>query len=425
MTALRALIAFGIAGFWLFLTVPPIFTAPPSAITGLHPTRQHDGVFRTFHVRVDKDSTAYRAGIRTGDALGCFPSTRDRMLLTSDSGASGYAPGTTLAACVHRGSKTFNVSFQAKPGLPLGNAYGSYAMAVLRVFVVLVFYLTGIALVMLRPSLMTWMFYAYCICSAPSYSVEVHGTAYSAWQYGIAYGLTTTTAAIGSAFILMFAILVPSDGIPSGWRGKAFYAAAVLAALDIVFTVVNTWVYPAASQLYYLPDEILTVLTLLLVVARLATMQRSERARFGWAAFAIMFGVIANNMRNVLTGMVEDPIYSTIFAQLTVVMPLVMIYAILRRHVIDIRFAISRTVVYAALTTFVVGGIGVVDWLTSAYLHEARAAMGRRSDGGRRLRDAPRVPLDRIRCGLRALPPKTRCGNVFEPHGQDAAAREE
>jgi hypothetical protein len=50
-------------------------------------------------------------------------------------------------------------------------------------------------------------------------------------------------------------------------------------------------------------------------------------------------------------------------------------YAILKRHVIDVRFVISRTVVYAVLTTLVVGIIGFVDWLTSAYLTQVRVAM--------------------------------------------------
>ncbi|MDQ2663993.1 MAG: hypothetical protein M3Y18_08185 [Candidatus Eremiobacteraeota bacterium] len=55
--------------------------------------------------------------------------------------------------------------------------------------------------------------------------------------------------------------------------------------------------------------------------------------------------------------------------------PLALMYAILKRHIIDARFIISRTVVYAAITTIVVGIIGVVDWATSVYLAQARTAM--------------------------------------------------
>jgi hypothetical protein len=66
---------------------------------------------------------------------------------------------------------------------------------------------------------------------------------------------------------------------------------------------------------------------------------------------------------------------SIVAADLTVVMPIAMTYAILKRHVIDVRFVISRTVVYALLTTLIVAVIGAVDWLTSAYLSQVRVAM--------------------------------------------------
>jgi hypothetical protein len=56
-------------------------------------------------------------------------------------------------------------------------------------------------------------------------------------------------------------------------------------------------------------------------------------------------------------------------------MPLSLTYAILKRHVIDVRFVISKTVVYAVLTTLIVVVIGAVDWLTSAYLTQVRVAM--------------------------------------------------
>jgi hypothetical protein len=106
-------------------------------------------------------------------------------------------------------------------------------------------------------------------------------------------------------------------------------------------------------------------------------MEHAERARFAWAAFAIIFGVIANDLRNVLSYSFVPQVQSlsTFAADLTIVMPLALMYAILKRHVIDVRFVISRTVVYAAITTMVVVLIGVLDWATSAYLHQARVAL--------------------------------------------------
>lgn len=60
---------------------------------------------------------------------------------------------------------------------------------------------------------------------------------------------------------------------------------------------------------------------------------------------------------------------------LGVITPIVLLYAVLKRHVLDIRFAVSRTVVYAIITTLVVAIVGAVDWATSAYLHEVKIAM--------------------------------------------------
>lgn len=60
---------------------------------------------------------------------------------------------------------------------------------------------------------------------------------------------------------------------------------------------------------------------------------------------------------------------------LTVVMPLSLTYAILWRHVIDVRFVISRAVVFGALTSLLVVVIGFVDWATSAYLSQLRLAL--------------------------------------------------
>jgi hypothetical protein len=122
-------------------------------------------------------------------------------------------------------------------------------------------------------------------------------------------------------------------------------------------------------------DGGLTTLTAVIVLARLATMQRPERARFGWAAFAIIFGVVSNDIRNANGAGDLAQIVSVAAAYLTVVMPLSLMYAILRRHVIDVRFVISLTLVYAVLTTLLVGVIGIVDWLTSAYLTQVRVAM--------------------------------------------------
>lgn len=376
MTAMRALITIGLAAFYFLLVAPPMFATPPSIYSGVH-LRLTGASVQPNIVSVDGDSPAYRAGLRSGDILGCLSGRDYALLLNPGLGyQQAYRPGTVISTCVRRDGGLKTVRFVGRAGAPLENSYGSDALSALRVCVFLVFFLTGIALVMARPSVMTWIFYAYCLASAPSFAAAQVWTVLPAWQYAIAQGITTFGAATAVVFLLLFSVLVPSERIPTGWRRSAFFAACLIALADAAFVLTqNLYLSVTFSpNLANSIDEILTGLTVLVVLARLATMERTERARFGWAAFAIIFGVIANDLRNVLSlGSLES--LSVAAADLTVVMPLALMYAILKRHVIDVRFVISRTVVYAILTTFIVAVIGAVDWLTSAYLSQVRVAM--------------------------------------------------
>lgn len=375
MTALRALVTIGLAAIWFVLSASPMFQTPPRVNTGIEPVYT-GAIVQPNLIRVKPGSPAFRAGLRSGDALGCLSKRDAALLLVPSAYQQAYAPGTVLSACVWRNGALHRIRFVAQAGPPVDNTYGSDALAALRVCVFLVFFFTGVALVMARPSPMTWIFYAFCLGSAPSFAAGVVWSILPAWQYAVAYGIPQVGTGTAVAFLLVFAVLVPNENVPSGWRRHALYLAGAVLLADIAFTLVTSF-YTAVtfSQSFSNRiDEVLTAATVLLVIARLATMERSERARFGWAAFAIIFGVVANDLRNVLSiGPLSS--LSVLAADLTVVMPLALMYAILKRHVIDVRFVISRTVVYAVLTTFIVAVIGAVDWLTSAYLSQVRVAM--------------------------------------------------
>ncbi|MDQ2909020.1 MAG: hypothetical protein M3R44_06695, partial [Candidatus Eremiobacteraeota bacterium] len=376
MTALRAFVTVGLAAFWVLLFAPPMFQTPPSSSTGVHLIFTGSPIQANV-VRVNPGSPAYRAGLRTGAVLGCL-SVRDYALLINPSLGlqQAYRPGTAISTCVHQSGTSRVVRFFAQSGPPVENSYGSNPLSALRVGVVVLFFLVGIALVMARPSLMTWVFYAYCLASAPSLSAQENWSVLPAWQYAVAAGLTSFGTQIAVALLLLFSVLVPSDRIPSGWRRIAFFCGATIALADIIFESASVF-YTGFTVSYTLVngvDELLTALTVLVVIARLATMTRMERGRFGWAAVAIIFGVVANDLRNVLSNGSSLPL-SIVAGDLTVVMPLCLMYAILKRHVIDVRFVISRTVVYAVVTTLIVGVIGFVDWMTSAYLRQVRLEM--------------------------------------------------
>ncbi|HKU66453.1 MAG TPA: hypothetical protein VJP85_01640 [Candidatus Baltobacteraceae bacterium] len=378
MTALRALVTIGVAAIWFVLVAPPMFQTPPTIYTGITPANT-GAPLQLNLIRVKPGSPAYDAGLRTGDVLGCMSKRDWALLLVTPTLQQAYTPGTLLTTCVRRNGTLRTIRFAGRAGPPLENTYGSDALVVLRICVFLVFFIIGIALVMARPSLMTWIFYVFCLGSAPSFAAQEVWSILPPSQFFIAYGVPGLGAQTAVAFLLLFTVLVPNQTIPSGWRRVAFYAATAVLLADVGLAIINNFYagVTVSSDFANGIDEGLTTITVLLVAARLATMERFERARFGWAAFAIVFGVIVNDLRNVLSASSSHELESVslLAAYLTVVMPLTLMYAILKRHVIDVRFVISRTVVYAVLTTFVVAVIGAVDWMTSAYLSQVRVAM--------------------------------------------------
>ena len=376
MTALRALFAIGFAALWLLLVGAPMFVHKPTAVTGVHAVLTGAAVQPNL-VRVDPGSPAYRAGLRTGDVLGCLSPRDYTLLLVPSFGTEqAYRAGTPISTCVRRGGTSSRIAFTAATGPLTGNSYGTNALAALRLFVLVIFLFTGVALVMARPSLTTWCLYWYCVASSPSYPVQQIATYLPNWGFVLTAGITAIVTSIGVGFLLIFSVLVPDERIPNGWRRYAFVFAIAFAGFDVAFSIVYFFStsFIMSPSLYNAVDETLTALTVLVVITRLATMQPVERARFGWAAFAIIFGIVTNDLRNVLAWGTLRPL-SVLAADLTVVMPICLMYAILKRHVIDVRFVISRTVVYAALTSMIVGIIGLVDWLTSAYLSQVRVAM--------------------------------------------------
>ena len=350
----------------------------PSVYTGVRLAKSN-ALIQPTRILVDRGSPASAAGLRSGEVLGCL-SFRDYMQLFSGSFGvqTAYRPGTPIEACVRHGATTHLVHLAPRAGPVFTMHYGGTVLTLLRVLVLVVFLLCGLALVIAKPNLTTWVFYVFCLSSAPSSGAASMWTIFAGWQYLLATGLPLLATATAASWLLLFAVVVPEARIPKGWRRAAFFCALFLVFADIGFIA---WAFAAGSLGLHasLPlgsdvDNVLTALTVIVVIARLATMERAERARFGWAAFAIIFGVVVNDLRSSS----PNPLLQSIAiaaSYLIVIMPLCLMYAILKRHVIDVRFAISCGVVYACVTTLVVGVIGLVDWLTSAYLSQVRAAM--------------------------------------------------
>lgn len=370
MSAVRAIIVVGFSALLLALAAPTLFVDPPWPYSGIALAANAPN-WTNPTVTVARGSPAYRAGLRSGDRIGCLTVRDDERLFDPYAPNLLYTPDPLSLCVLHHGAwRTISFALQRMP--PPGLEYGSPFIAALRNLTYLVFLFVGCALVMARPSVMTWLLWGYCVGNLP-WAV---GQGMTLWMQPALYASVSALSSVvtfsAAAWLALFTLIVPNDRIPAGWRGGAFRTLAVVAALVVAYTIwatLSTDVMTPPLSAWI--DEVLTGVTVLLVIARLAAMERSERARFGWAAFAIMFGIVCNVVRNE----VVNNTISIAGGVLSVVMPLCLMYAILRRHVIDVRFVISRGVVYGLITTLVVAIIGLVDWATSAYLSEVRVAL--------------------------------------------------
>lgn len=372
-SAARAFIVIALSLAFLVLIGPPMFETYATAYTGVHagPLGTPPNKAR---IVVDAGSPAYRAGLRSGDAIRCM-SPRDSEMLFPSWQPAAYN-SSPIRICYVRDGVAHHIAFIARPGPLVTSLYGSLAFIILRLAAYAVFLVVGATLVMARPSLMTWMFFFYCLSTAPAAVADSALTTLPSTAYIAFRSVFSETSAIGSAFLLLFTLSVPDQNLPSGWRRWAFWITCAATAVMAAYTLYHEFHVAAMVAVEYDPirqlfTRALVYAVVVVTLARLMTMRAQDRARFAWVAAGIVVGVIANDLRNNVKG----GEIGTLAGTFAVFMPLALMYAILRRHVIDVRFVISRTVVYGVVTTLMIGVIAAVDWATSAYLSQLRVAL--------------------------------------------------
>lgn len=350
-----------------------MFANPPLAFSGIT-LQQHGGAyFGSTTVRVEPGSPAARAGLRTGDAISCLtPRTRTLLVHGADKSTARYVPGP-IPVCVLREGRWQAITVTLARLPQAGNQYGSFALVSLRFAAFVTFAAIGIFLVIARPGPLTWIFYALALSNAPVFVSSLNNTNYPEIPYDIVYTLLRSLTWSDPAFLLLFALHVPDDRVRNGWRLIAAKIAWVLVLVNVGLAIAQAFGldFTFTQAIHRVLNWIATTGIAIVLIARLVLTRGEVRSRVAWASIAILLGTVIVNVRPLLPTEYQGGVSGV----LTMLTPIALMYAIVKRRIIDIRFFISRGVVYATLTAIVVASIGLLDYATTTLLARARVAM--------------------------------------------------
>jgi hypothetical protein len=321
---------------------------------------------------------AQRAGVRVGDEVRAEPlNGGDRYLL-----ALGSVTRPVTYPLVRRVVQPLSLWDQR---VPWPSSWWLALDDVGTVLVGTISLVVGAVLLWRRPSGLTYAFALYTLGAVPAYTViELFARAPSAV---LALAVTVLFVIFGPLpqfALLCFAVRFPST--PRSAFGRlAMHGADVLALAAIVLYAFRYGRPDAAidnADLLrdFVPQFCAVVLAVAVAAVRFSRSVGAQRRRVGW----VLFGMAVSGVAYCVWGFDQDfvnigfplphwigPIAAVAYG----VFPLTLMYAVLRHRVIDVGFALNRTLVYSVLTLLIVVVVSAVDWLGGRFLSGSNLAV--------------------------------------------------
>ncbi|MDB5092937.1 MAG: hypothetical protein JWO85_1038 [Candidatus Eremiobacteraeota bacterium] len=326
-----------------------------------------------YVARVRNVPASYTGGIAPGDRLDLSAlSYAQRWRLQG-----GAQPGSALTLRVrHDGVWSNRVIVASLVTLPMGDPRWWSVFAGMTVGV-----LIASVVVARRPSVATAAFAFYMWGALPSFRFIM----LFSWLPDPVFGVVATVLeALVASFpvflLLIFVTRFPAEPSSAGGRLRMRIAdAALFAGIAICFAFAvfepvrhHTW-----SNVADLFGIVVVAFGGVLAALQYREASGEDRRRIGWvlAGYGVtLTSFVATNA--IITAPALGSSELQVATQLAdIALPLALAYAILRHRVLDVGFAINRTVVYAAVTTVVVVAVSLVDWLAGKLIGETRLAL--------------------------------------------------
>lgn len=316
-------------------------------------------------------TAAAAAGLRAGDRVDLSGlSLEERLRITQGQ----QKPGDALQLRVYRDGTLRTVGLKIPP-LYLG------PIRLLKRIASLIFIAVGAALVLLRPSRMTWGFYLYGLTAA-DYNASFYAFLPPFWYYALwtVANLISSAQPVGA---LMFTTRFPRDEAV-GWRRavdrSAPYIWALLAAGSLYTSLAGVFFLAPTQWLSDASNWFIAGLYMVCAAALLATYLHTrgqDRQRIKWVVAGLAVGYAAALVGAVgsIARSAPEWVQSGYEHALNIFVPLTVAYAVLRHRVLDVNFVISRALVYGTLTTFLVAVFALIDWLLGKVLAQTQLAL--------------------------------------------------
>jgi hypothetical protein len=329
-------------------------------------------------IGVHPGSSADRAGVRVGDLIdmAATPATTRRFL---GPGVAAVPDGAHLTVALRRPNGVQLVDLRGEPHLRSAADDATNALLMLATLTTVAI---GTWIVLLRPSKMTWAFFLYCASSGTlAVTTGVYLPPYAAVIDLALFGAMTTASFVPFA---IFALRFPADSA-NGWRRQAqavlLWSLAALVPLGIYVAIGPFFAWPVEAAEF--AGSTLGVAGVVFVVVTFALAffhaPPADRAKIRWVGLGLVIGYsgpLAFNIGSSVPGIAFDwplPVLNVVSA-LEIAVPISVAYVILRHRVFDVRFVLGRAAVYGAITTIVVVGVTLLDFLVGKILSEARLA---------------------------------------------------
>jgi hypothetical protein len=329
--------------------------------------------------KIEKDSPADRAGIVAGAHLPSTASALERIA----------AKQPALAGT----SRTFD--FETAPGIrpvtlvaAAGEAYYpddtfDRVFMAIRIPSTLLFALAAILLVMRLPGAMSWGLALFLLTLRPGALVNRYwGPLLTPGGWVALGGVNRVIDCFGYVGIIIFALLFPGDEA----RGKAAHfvvrfgwtIAAVLAAILLVDDHLIDVLVPNTSLATHLFDGVrqgiifLPWIAAILLASTYLRAKGVERQRLAWVIAGLLIGCLAEPVNDIAAriGTVDAGYVARSVGLLQITVPILVAYGVMRHRILDVGFVLNRAAVYAALTTVLLGTMGLLRLTLGSYLKD-------------------------------------------------------